>query len=237
MLVCRGQVRVTTVDMHLLAQLSEEHRLIERVVGALQTYVEERLAGRGVPEDGGRFVRFFSRFVGDYHHHREEHLLVPALIEHLDMPDDRGPIAALTRQHERLAAELVALEGLLKTALDTIEDRTLVASSLRRYSHGLWAHIDAEDSVWFPESEGRLSKHGANTIPRGEAIDNDERLLRDDGDRLVATYPPVYDKTAIRGAGCVICPSYGHDCDGLEREWWRPSEWDELDDHLGDHII
>jgi hypothetical protein len=32
----------------------------------------------------------------------------------------------------------------------------------------------------------------------------------------------------VRGDGCVICPSYGVTCEGLEREWWNAHEWDEF---------
>jgi hypothetical protein len=31
----------------------------------------------------------------------------------------------------------------------------------------------------------------------------------------------------VRGGGCVLCPSYGITCDGLEREWWTELEWEE----------
>jgi hypothetical protein len=47
------------------------------------------------------------------------------------------------------------------------------------------------------------------------------------GTTLLATYPPLHDAEAVRGGGCVLCPSYGTTCDGLEREWWTDLEWEE----------
>lgn len=225
------------VDVHIIAQLMEDHRLIEEVLGSLQGYARERLAGRGATGDASRFVAFFRGFVGGCHHDREERVLVPALVEYLEVPAERGPIAALLTQHHTLAATLDRLRELFATDLASTEQRAALEDTTRQYTHGLWAHIDAEDSVWFPESEGRLSKLGPRALPGAEPLGDDERALREMAAQLLETYPPLPDASAPRGAGCVVCPSYGVDCDGLEREWWRQSEWDELDDHLGDHLI
>jgi hypothetical protein len=101
-----------------------------------------------------------------------------------------------------------------------------------RYRRDLLAHIDAENSVLLPEAEARLRGAGVPTLA-GRAADAEESAARDGADRLVALYPPSEDADAIRGEGCVICPSYGISCEGLEREWWSEEEWDDFRERAG----
>ena len=82
-----------------------------------------------------------------------------------------------------------------------------------------------------PESEKRLRRVGVLELA-GRAPTAEEAAARDGGERLVLRYPPTSDHAAIRGEGCVVCASYGVDCDGVEREWWNESEWEEFPDHL-----
>ncbi len=223
--------------MKLTDDLAAEHELIERVAGALLTYVTRRLAGPATVDDAARFFRFFRVYVGRYHHDREETVLFPALTEGLGLPADRGPVAALLLQHHELAACLDALEPLLSDArgdpaASRDASRAPIDRLARSYVHGLWQHIDAENSVLFPESATRLRKAGLFALPSRPPT-ADEAAARDDGELLTRDYPPTDDPTAMRGDGCVCCPSYGTTCDGLERTWWSASEWEELDDHLG----
>jgi hypothetical protein len=101
-----------------------------------------------------------------------------------------------------------------------------------RYRRDLLAHIDAENSVLLPESEARLRRAGVPAL-EGRPPDAAERAAREDADRLASHYPPSVDPGAIRGEGCVICPSYGVSCEGLEREWWTEQEWDDFRERDG----
>lgn len=214
--------------MKLIDDLIADHRLIEQVVGAFQGYVAARLAGPGDPADAARFFRFFRGYVGGFHHHVEEVVLFAALTGPLELPADRGPVFAIGAQHHTLAECLDALEPLLAVAAPwTPDERASIAALTRRYCHGLWSHIDAEDSVLFPESAARLVRAGLAGLA-ARAPTAEEEDARRDGERLVQRYPPVFDPTAMRGEGCPACPSYGVDCDGLERAWWTESEWEGL---------
>ena len=102
--------------MQLIEDLKAEHELIEQVVGSLRTFVTARLADQGDPEDGARFLAFFRRYAGDFHHDKEEVVLFRALVERAELPLDRGPIAALTGEHRRMGGLLDAMEGLLEPA-------------------------------------------------------------------------------------------------------------------------
>src|SRR5512141_852317 len=129
--------------MQLIEDLRAEHELIEQALGSLRAYVTARLAGQGDPADGARFMAFFRRYAGDFHHHKEEEALFKALAERAELPAHRGPIAALTGEHQRMASLLDGLGELLGAPLTTAEDRQRVQALAVDYSRSLWRHIDA----------------------------------------------------------------------------------------------
>jgi hemerythrin-like domain-containing protein len=197
--------------MRLLDELVAEHTRIDAVVGSLRAYVALRLAGGGDPDDGSRFVRVLRQYAGEFHHAREEDTLFVALRDRAELPD-AGPLAVLCGDHRRTGAMLDRMAPLLaRPVLDHGEQAVLEQTAIA-YSRLLWHHIDAENSVLFPEEAEAM------------AI----------GDALVARYPPLMDRGIVRGDGCVCCPALVDNCPGLERAWWSESEWDELEDHLAE---
>ncbi|MCC6850607.1 MAG: hemerythrin domain-containing protein [Deltaproteobacteria bacterium] len=218
--------------MRLIEELCAEHELIDAGIGALRTYIERRIAGVAGVDDGRRFVRFLRVYAAGFHHAREEDVLFPALVERADRPE-AGPIAVLREDHLRTSALLSRIEALLAAdPLDAAHAQELHAAAVE-YSHVMWRHIDAENSVLFPESEPRLRRAGVFELPTRSAT-VEEAEARDLGRALVAAYPPFDDRMVVRGDGCVCCPALGESCPGLERAWWSDSEWEELDDHLGE---
>ncbi len=215
--------------MRLLEELRAEHAVIERALGSLATFVEARLAGGGDPADAGRFLAFFRVWAGRYHHAREEDTLFPALLAHLPIRPDSGPVRSLADQHISIARTLDEMAPLVAEPGGG-GGRLLTLSA--RHRRDLLAHIDAENSVLLPESEARLRRAGvADLVGRGP--DAEERAARDAVERLFGLYVPIEDAEAIRGEGCVICPSYGLTCEGLEREWWSDQEWDDFRERDG----
>ena len=95
----------------------------------------------------------------------------------------------------------------------------------------MWHHIDAENSVLFPECEQRLPRHGVAELP-SRAPTADEAAAQADGQALLETYPPAAEPAVLRGDGCVMCPRFVENCEGIERVWWNEHEWDEFEDHL-----
>lgn len=218
--------------MQLLDELSAEHRLIEAVVGSLRTYVSARSAGSGYASDGPRFIEFLRIYAGHFHHAREEDVLFVALRERAELPEE-GPISVLREDHRRTGALLDRMAPLLgQSDLQPADAATLQQLAVA-YSRMLWHHIDAEDSVLFPESEARLRKQGVLELPLRE-LSVGEGSAKRIGDELVARYPPAIDREIVRGDGCVCCPALVDNCPGLERAWWNESEWDELEDHLAE---
>ena len=115
----------------------------------------------------------------------------------------------------------------------TLDDdgRSQLTSIALDYSEQLWHHIDAENSVLFPESEARLVRHGVPELP-SRGMTDEEAAAREHGVQLVARYPPVHEPQVMRGDGCVLCPAMLTTCEGLERTWWNEWEWEEFEDHL-----
>lgn len=218
--------------MKLLDALRAEHVVIERVAGALRTFAARRAAGAAVPSDGDGFLRFFRGYSGGFHHAREEDVLFPALTRHAELAPGSGPIASLLDQHRSMEATLAAAAPLLSGALEAPGDAGRLVDLTDRYARALWAHVDAENSVLLPESEERLRRAGVLELDDREP-DAAERAACAEGERLVRLYPPLPDPGSVRGEGCVVCPSYGTTCRGVEREWWSDEEWEEFADHLG----
>ncbi len=216
--------------MRLIEDLRAEHILIEQVVGSLRTFVNQRLTGQGDLVDGARFMAFFRRYAGDFHHDKEEVVLFQALSGRAEVPADRGPIAALTGEHRRMGGLLDAMEPLLGAALAEADRPRLQALALD-YSHALWRHIDAENSVLFPEGQERLRRFHVPELP-SRPMTAEESGAWENGRALVVWYPPYLDPGVHRWDGCVACPSYGTTCDGLEREWWTDLEWEDMWDRM-----
>ena len=197
--------------MRLIDDLRSEHVLIERAVGSLWTFAS---AGAADALDAAGFLRFFRLYAGRYHHAREEEVLFPALVA-TEVPADRGPLKVLLDAHH---------------AMSTMLDGGITAASAARYGKALLHHIDAENSVLFPESEIRMRGKGELAAREPDA---EESAARDEGERLIEKYPPSELPDLFRGEGCVACAAYGESCDGIEREWWSELEWEDALDRMG----
>lgn len=216
--------------MRLVDDLHQEHTLIDAALGSLRTWA---LSNDRDASAGAEFVTFFRRYAGDFHHAREEDVLFPALVRHASLPADRGPIAILMREHRELALLLDQLEPfLLSPPHDEAGSKSLL-DLVTKYTHGLWHHIDAENSVVLPEAQERLRRAFVYEL-EGRVATAEETEARAIGERLVSRFAPSEDLTCFRGDGCVMCPSYGRTCEGLEREWWTETEWDEAADRMSD---
>lgn len=218
--------------MSFFDELTAEHDHIERVVGALRTYVTQRLAAAAEPTDGARFVTFFRVYAGAWHHEREERQLFDALVRLADLPADRGPIAVVTRQHRTLEGFLEQLASSLLAPRWSEEDGAAAQRRVDAYADLLLHHIDAENSVLLPESRARLLPADAATLisrPHTAA----EAAALADGLALAQRYPPTEKAALLRGDGCVMCPEYTVGCRGLEQEWWSAAEWERLEQGVG----
>lgn len=215
--------------MKLIDTLQEEHVLIDRVVASLRTYVDALVDAAADPGDGARFVAFFTEFVGHFHDEREEQVLFEALVTEAELPRERGPVYAITREHAEMKAWLREMAPLLERRPQSQADGARLRALATRYSHALWRHIDAENFVLYPEATERLARCGVRELP-DRPLHAAEAAVREDAAALLARYPPAVDNTLTRGDGCYMCRAHGETCDGLEAEWWSDLEWDDFFD-------
>jgi hemerythrin-like domain-containing protein len=213
--------------MKLIDTFQDEHTLIDQVLGSLRAYVDGLVDGTADPQDGRRFVVFFAEFAGRFHHEREEKVLFEALVKEAELPRDRGPVHALVLEHAQMEEWLREMTPFLEQRPPSEDARVRLRALATRYSQALWRHIDAENSVLYPEGADRLRRGGIRELP-DRPMNEAEAAAREGAAPLLVRYPPVEDDALARGDGCFMCRAYGETCDGLEAEWWTELEWDEF---------
>ena len=134
--------------------LMDEHRVIERVISALE--IATSRLGSGQTVRPGFFIDasdFIKGFADGCHHKKEEGVLFPAM-EAAGVPREGGPIGAMLSDHEagrlfnrnmRTAAEQLAAGD--QSASADIERNAL------GYARLLRQHIMKEDKVLFPMAD------------------------------------------------------------------------------------
>lgn len=131
--------------------LMEEHRVIERVLNALERATNRLNKGDEV------YLRFFTgtavfikQFTDECHHKKEEEAIIPAMLDH-GVPKDTGPVAVILVEHEegrRLAQAMRQATERFQAGDIRMRD-TLVQSS-KEYIRLIRQHIMKEDKVFYP---------------------------------------------------------------------------------------
>lgn len=151
--------------------LEAEHRVIERVLGALETTADRLDAGEAA--DPHLFVMaadFFKGFADGCHHRKEEGVLFPAM-EAAGIPAQGGPIAVMVEEHERgrtLTARMRAAAERLGAG--DAAARAEIVSTAREYVSLLREHIAKEDHVLFPMANAALSDQAARGVLESFAL-------------------------------------------------------------------
>lgn len=140
--------------------LSDEHRVIERVLDALQRLTAVPV--NPLLEQWRKALDFFRHFADQCHHFKEEKVLFPALEEH-GIPREGGPIGMMLAEHEEG-------RGHVRSMIDAVEQvaqgngaaSTTLLDHARAYVTLLREHIQKEDDILFrmadeviPEEEQR----------------------------------------------------------------------------------
>ena len=137
--------------------LMDEHRLIERMIGALSVYAKRVQGGEDLPRaDLDGFVRFLQGFADTHHHGKEEDILFLAMTE-AGMPKDMGPVGVMLAEHVEgrgytaSLAEVAGADGSWDEA-----QRTQLGWAATSYANLLLAHIQKEDQVLYPMADSML---------------------------------------------------------------------------------
>ena len=140
--------------MKATEELMQEHRVIERVLTALERAATRLSKGQDV------YLRFFAgttvfikNFADGCHHQKEEGILFPAMIEN-GLSRETGPVAVMLAEHEegrrltqKMRQSLEKLQG-----CDDAARNELVQNALG-YIKLLRQHIYKEDNILFPMAD------------------------------------------------------------------------------------
>lgn len=144
--------------MSAIALLMEEHRLILRVLDALDAFAEKhRAAGEDKPELA-RFARFVVEFADARHHGKEEDILFQAMVD-AGFPSQGGPIAVMLLEHREGRGQIARLRGLVERSAPWSDaDRATLWDAAHGYTTLLRHHIEKEDGVLYPMAEQHLDE-------------------------------------------------------------------------------
>jgi hemerythrin-like domain-containing protein len=192
--------------------LMSEHRLIEQVLGSLETFTSE-IEGGLAPErpllaDYGTFLRDFA---DSCHHGKEENVLFQRMVER-GFPRETGPVAVMLYEHEVGRSHVSALRQVGEgTGLLTAAETGVVLENAGAFIPLLRAHILKEDRILYPMAVRLL------TGPEMDAMETDfaafEARMRADGsydrlhglaDRLTAAFRPDPARMAAEGLPSVV---------------------------------
>src|SRR5262249_51908053 len=134
--------------------LKQEHRVIERVLDAL-----ERMMERDAVEKQFMLlaIDFFRNFADGCHHAKEEEALFP-MLERAGVPRDGGPIGVMLHEHDLgrmlIRTMLTNLDAAAAGGAGAIRLGELAA---RQFIAMLRAHIQKEDNVLFAMADHVLN--------------------------------------------------------------------------------
>jgi hemerythrin-like domain-containing protein len=160
--------------------LMGEHRLIEQVLGSLETYVVG--IEQGLPPERATladYAAFFRGFADACHHGKEEDLLFQRMLER-GFPRETGPLAVMFHEHVLGRTRVKALRelGEAEGPFAPVEVQ-LAVENASAFVGLLRAHILKEDGILYPMAERLLSG------PELDALETDfeklEKAMRADG--------------------------------------------------------
>jgi hemerythrin-like domain-containing protein len=135
------------------ALLSEEHRIIERLL-----VVIEKLTTLPLSESRDSWkttLDVIRGFADGCHHFKEERVLFPALEEH-GVPVEGGPVGMMLMEHDEGREYVRSMAAALNNP-DTESTRATLVENARSYIRLLREHIQKEDDVLFRIAEDTLT--------------------------------------------------------------------------------
>lgn len=139
-------------------QLMEDHELILQVLDLMEK-TTEKIAGGGDIQSGPweYFIQFAQEFSDALHHHKEEKLLFPALLQ-AGLPSEDGPIPCMLSEHEQGRGYIRNLALALKQYQAGEESaRRKIIETSNEYVYLLRQHITKENQILFLMADRLLS--------------------------------------------------------------------------------
>ncbi len=145
--------------------LMNEHRLIENVLGSLETCALEVEGGLALERALARdYATFLRGFADAWHHGKEEDILFRRMVER-GFSAESGPVAVMLHEHREGRALVGAIHGVGEGTGDvTPAERSSFLEGSRGFIPLLRQHIQKEDNILYPMSERVLSSAEFETM-------------------------------------------------------------------------
>lgn len=150
--------------MEAIETMMSEHRLILRVLAALEAFAEEVRLGAEDKPALGRFATFLREYADALHHAKEEDVLFASLVE-AGFPRQSGPVGVMCLEHtqgRRAVADLAAVAEHHGPWGEAERARVVLAAGA--FVALLRAHIRKEDAILYPMAEQRLPPPAAAAV-------------------------------------------------------------------------
>jgi hemerythrin-like domain-containing protein len=133
--------------------LMTEHRLIEKVLGSLETFVEELTEEKENRTQLGHYVEFFREFADRCHHGKEEDRLFVQMSGY-GFSREWGPLKVMLQEHNQGRARVRSLAAIAEGEGPLSErEQSEVKEKARDFIALLRAHIQKEDNVLYPSAK------------------------------------------------------------------------------------
>jgi hemerythrin-like domain-containing protein len=156
--------------------LMEEHRIIERVLFALEKQADRMKTGSPVRTgfflDAAAFIR---KFADGCHHRKEEESLFMAMVD-AGLSNQTGPIAIVLAEHEQGRRYVRAMEKAARAAAgDPSDDPDDIILNAQAYVSLMRQHIRRENEFLFPLAARMIpSDQQAKLSEEFERIEHEE---------------------------------------------------------------
>jgi hemerythrin-like domain-containing protein len=156
--------------------LMSEHRVIERVLDALEAETQRLEQGQAVRPgffiDAADFVRGFA---DGCHHHKEEGVLFKAMAG-AGMPMQAGPLPVMLAEHEQARVYTRGMrDAAQRWGAGDAAAQAAVIKNARAYANLLRAHIAKEDGILFPMADQVIPvERQASVLDGFEHIEHEE---------------------------------------------------------------
>ncbi|MBI4905251.1 MAG: hemerythrin domain-containing protein [Acidobacteria bacterium] len=165
---------------HPVDELMSEHRLIERMLSALQSQVLHADAKTFPVDYVAKALDFFVNFADKRHHEKEEKILFPALAA-AGVPRQGGPIGMMEYEHTLGRNYLGTVRANLEAArTGSPAAIAAIREAVSEYTHLLANHIMKEDMVLFRMAQNVLYDQHQLAAMLEEFHDNDNPYLTDE---------------------------------------------------------
>jgi hemerythrin-like domain-containing protein len=167
-------------EMKATNVLSEEHRVIERVLNSLETGAQRLASGQPMPPEFFISATDFIKGFADGCHHRKEEGVLFIRMEAQGVPVQGGPLGVMLAEHELgrqyTRALRAAAQDMQSGDESTVEKAVpCVVQSAQDYVALLRQHIYKEDHVLFPMADRVIPADQYDSVWEGfEHVEHEE---------------------------------------------------------------